>query len=621
MALWARPAPPDPAAYCDDVEGKLAGVWDEPARAELRAAFAATGLPFAESTAASVVAVLDDHAQRWARAQAEACRRGAEGREPAAVVDVRMTCLGQRRAALEATARALRHADEGVVTHAVDATSTLLDAAACLDGSTLGRAPAPVPEAERDQVESIRQRIADTRALALLGKAAEARAAAEAIADEAATVAYGPLDAEVTLLLADALDDAGAVAEAEAAMHRALAAGVTHDHDEVVAKAAAGLANLEQARMGAPLVVERWASLGLAALASLGGSRPDVRAPLLAARGHAQRRAGDVEAAITTLQEVLAIREQHWGPTHHSLAEPLTALGLAYAAMGRYDDSVRAIEQARAILLASYGEEHPHYAAALHNLATAHLVNGHYTEALARYREAYRLARAGQGPRHPTTGVLATNVALVLVYLERSDEALPFVRQAQSIEAELHGATSRLAAGSWSLLAELHLRAGALAEAEDAARRGLAILAEIAPDDRRMRANHESQLGHVLALAGRTPEADALLTAALAAQRELAGEPSVEVAETSGRLAMVRLAQGRVDEALALIEASAQQYEQEDPDPHQHAEAWFRRAQIRAAAGERAAARADAERARARYHALGDQPLRQRAVERWLAHP
>ena len=50
--------------------------------------------------------------------------------------------------------------------------------------------------------------------------------------------------------------------------------------------------------------------------------------------------------------------------------------------------------------------------------------------------------------------------------------------------------------------------------------------------------------------------------------------------------------------------------------------AWFRRARILEAAGETAAARAEAERARALYAERADQPSRTRAVEAWLAeHP
>ena len=385
VVLWDAPAP-DPAAYCDDVAGKLAGTWDEPARAELRAAFVGTGLSFADDAATRAIAELDERAEQWTAAQAEACRSDAEGREPAAVVDVRMTCLAQRRSALEATIAALRTADADTVMHAVEATQSLPSAAGCLDASALGRGLAPVPEAEREAVAAIRRQIAEVDAARTLGKIAEARTKAEAMASDAAGLGYGPLAAEVALELASALEDAGELVAAEDASHRALAAGVAHDHDEVVAMAASLLADLEQARMGSPVTMERWVSLGLAALGSLGGSRPHEEARLLATRGHAQRRAGDLDGAIATLQQVLELRERHWGPEHHAVAEPLGALGLAYASKGMHDESVRHIERACSVLRAAYGDTHPTYAVALQNLATTHFRNGSYAEALPVYQ-------------------------------------------------------------------------------------------------------------------------------------------------------------------------------------------------------------------------------------------
>lgn len=106
--------------------------------------------------------------------------------------------------------------------------------------------------------------------------------------------------------------------------------------------------------------------------------------------------------------------------------------------------------------------------------------------------------------------------------------------------------------------------------------------------------------------------------ATLAVQRETASEPSVEVAETQGRLALVYLSQGELTLAQQAIDTSVEQYEPEDPDPHQHAEARFRRARILLAADKVDAARTEAERARVIYAERADQPTRLRAVETWL---
>jgi tetratricopeptide (TPR) repeat protein/tRNA A-37 threonylcarbamoyl transferase component Bud32 len=619
VAVSASPAP-DPAAYCDDVATKLEGVWDEPARAELRAAFAGTGLPLADDTATQAIARFDERATQWTDAQSEVCRREVEGREPTAVVDVRMTCLARRHGSLSAMAAALRHADADAVMQAVDAVDGLPGALECLDAGALSRSLAPVPEAEREAVAAVRALLAEAAALQTLGKATASHARAEEAAVVAEGLGYGPLAAEVAMGLATGLEATGELAKAEGALYRALIAGVAHDHDEVVAEAALGLANVEFEHLGRPEAIERWASLGLAALESLGGAWPHLQVGLMSMRGEAQRTANDLKGAIATLREVVALCEQHRGPEHFAVAEPLGSLGLAHAYSGQHEEGVRQLERAREILRKTYGDQHPNHGIALQNLGSAYYVSGRYREALAFYQEALRLFEAGLGSRHPHVGVVAYNVASTLAALEHHDEALASLRTAQRIENEVHGARSRSSAMSLGLLGEIHMHAGALPLAEAALRQALAIQDEIAPDDRQGHAAYESLLGHALALVGRVPEADALLGAALAVQREL-GESSLPVADTAGRLAMVRLAQGRLSEARTLIDASARRYESEALDPHPRAEAWFRRAQVLAAQGERAAATAEAERARRLYAELSDQPGRQRAVEQWLAQP
>ncbi|MEM9454617.1 MAG: tetratricopeptide repeat protein [Myxococcota bacterium] len=618
-----QPTAAEPAAYCDDVESRLAVAWDDTTRRAIQQAFSSSGLAFADDVAARVIARLDDYAREWVEVQADACRSEVEGREPEAIVDVRMTCLAQRRGALAAMSRALSEADADSVLQSIEAVQTLPRPSQCMDVSELGRRLPSVPEAEREGVDQARSLLAESSALRTLGKVQAARDKAVEADVAAGVTRYGPVQAEAKAALAATLHEAGEIEEAERAMHEALAAGVAHDHDRIVAEAAASLAHLEITRMGPPVVIERWVSLGSAALDSLGGHHANLRANLAASLGDAQRQAGDLEAAQATLHEVLAIREEHFGPDHYSLAEPLGGLGMAYARAGDHQQSVQYIERARSILLATYGEQHPNYSVTLQNLATTHFVHGYYAEALRLYRESYRLFVEGLGAEHPSTAVLAYNVATTLAFMEQYDEALTYVTRAQAVEDQIHGARSRIAAVSWSLVAEIHLRAGRLEPAERAVRRAIEILGEVAPDDAVRRANYEGQLAYVLLLGGeRLDEAQALLVGALEVLRKSSGEPSVEVAETSGRLAMVYLAMGRIAEARQSIDASVEQSLAADPDPHQHAEAWFRRAQVQDAAGERAAARAEAERAAALYAERADQPSRLQAVEDWLVeHP
>ncbi|MEX1367906.1 MAG: tetratricopeptide repeat protein [Nannocystaceae bacterium] len=611
-------APEQPVAYCDDVAAKLGGVWDGPRREAIAEAFAATELPFAPDVAQRVSGSLDAYADQWVQAQTDACRAEVEGREPPAVVAARMTCLARRRATLGTMAGALASADADTVMKAPEAVGQLPGLGPCLDAGALGRELPPVPETEAEAVGQVRTVLDEALVQQTLGRVEETLAKAEQAAHMAEGLEYTPVRAEAALDLASAQHLAGQFEAAEAGLHDALALGIASHHDQVIAEAAAELGNVEADRMGPPRITLRWVAMGLAALEALGGQRPDVRANLLNTRALAKRRDGDLEGSIEDGQRVLRIREDNWGAEHYSVAEPLSELGMAYARKGDHAESVRLLDRARTVLHAAYGDGHPHYAAILQNLGTTHFVHGHYADALSTYQESHRLLRQGLGPEHPSVGVLAYNVATTLLFLERYDEALVHVERAQAIEHAVHGPRSGPAATSWALVGEIHLRAGRFEQAEEALRTTLSILDEVMPDERRRRANNASQLGLILLRLGRVDEARRVLEDTLAVQRETAGEPSVEVAETQGRLALVYLAQGQLLRAQEAIDASVQQYESEDPDPHQHAEARFRRARILAAAGTVDAARTEAERARSIYAERADQPMRLLAVQTWL---
>ncbi|MEM7158795.1 MAG: tetratricopeptide repeat protein [Myxococcota bacterium] len=610
----------DAVAYCDDVRSKLEGVWDETARDELRASFEATKLPFAADTATRVSGVFDAYAEQWVDVQTEACRSGVEGTEPEAVVARRMSCLTRRRRTLGTMVGVLREADTTTVMASLEAVQQLPSLVPCLDASSLGDELPPIPEDEAEAVEDIRTALDEAIAKQIVGHLQDAVASAETAFRLAEGVSYGPVKAEAAAGLAEALVLAGQPERAEEMAHLALQQGVAHHHREIVAEASASLSDLEATRGGPPAIIERWTGLGMAALEALEGRRPVLRAELMSSLSNAKRRAGKLDEAAAIGHELLTLREELSGKDHYSMAEPLSELGKTYARMGDHAQSVRMLDRAREILLDTYGEKHPHYAALLQNLATTHFVHGQYRDALTIYQESQDLLRTVLGERHPSVGILSYNIATTFIFLERYDEALAQAQLAQSLENEVHGPDSLVTAMSWALVGEIHLRAGRYEQAEDALRKALARAKANDPSDRGRQANYNSQLGLTLLRAGRVQEAHDVLQAALAVQRQTSGEPSIEVAETSGRLAMVMLAKGQLEEARKLIDTSVTQYESEDHDPHQHAEAWFRRARIMAAASDTTAARTEAERARQAYIGLDDQPSRIRAIEHWLAN-
>ncbi|HEY8377675.1 MAG TPA: serine/threonine-protein kinase, partial [Nannocystis sp.] len=106
---------------CEVGSAALAGVWDR-ARAEAVArAFAATGAPFSQDARVHVEAQLDDYARAWVAESRAACEAQASGGQATRWLDLRLACLGRRRAHLAELVDVFAAADVAVVEHAVQA--------------------------------------------------------------------------------------------------------------------------------------------------------------------------------------------------------------------------------------------------------------------------------------------------------------------------------------------------------------------------------------------------------------------------------------------------------------------------------------------------------------------
>jgi serine/threonine protein kinase len=103
--LEKRPAVESRRRFAAAAAGKLGGIWEVPragagaetsARAEIRAAFLATGKLYAAKAWESACQILDRYAQRWTDLYVEACEAThVRGEQSAEVLDLRMQCLAE----------------------------------------------------------------------------------------------------------------------------------------------------------------------------------------------------------------------------------------------------------------------------------------------------------------------------------------------------------------------------------------------------------------------------------------------------------------------------------------------------------------------------------------------
>ena len=142
---------PDAPPPCLDTPEVLAGAWDEPRRAAVRAALA----PHASAgDVDATLAALDGYARAWRATHLDACVAArVHHTQSQEVMALRLDCLDQRRGELRALADALARAAELGATDPAGAAGRLPSVAVC-DEVTLLRSRAPLPDSLEQQARS-----------------------------------------------------------------------------------------------------------------------------------------------------------------------------------------------------------------------------------------------------------------------------------------------------------------------------------------------------------------------------------------------------------------------------------------------------------------------------------
>jgi tetratricopeptide (TPR) repeat protein/predicted Ser/Thr protein kinase len=169
---------------CSGADSLLAGAWDDGVRGALDRAFAATGVPYATTSAQGVEAVLDRYRTEWIAMRTDACRATRVRREQSEhVLDLRVACLDRRLAELRALTGVLSTAaDAHAVEKSVEAASKLTPLAGCADTSAL-LAPGAEPSdpGQRARRAELRAEVDRLAALDHLGHSKDALGPAHAL--------------------------------------------------------------------------------------------------------------------------------------------------------------------------------------------------------------------------------------------------------------------------------------------------------------------------------------------------------------------------------------------------------------------------------------------------------
>jgi tetratricopeptide (TPR) repeat protein len=463
VGLWVADAGPGP---CEGASARLTGVWDDGTRARAAAAFADSGLSFAEPAWARTRAAVDDWAARWTSMHTEACvATHVTGEQSAELLDLRMACLDDRRAELSALAQRLQTADAAVIERAAELFAELGPLEACADADAL-REPLPPPDAAtRERVGVLRGELAGVRLSLRTGEWIESRAVAERIAADARSLAYAPVLAEALIVLAELQRHAGEPGAARITLEEAFAAAAEGRRDDLAADAWLEQLWIVAEHERLPLEALRLIPIARAAVVRA-GDRPDHRAALSETLGLVYELAERPEEALAPYQRALELLEAEHGPTDPRVAAVLANLGDVLRKLRRGAEARAHLDRAIEIVEAELGPDHPAIATYLGGLARLDADAGDRDGAQARWERALALREQVLGPDHVELAITLVNLANIA--LERGDipRSLAFAERAERIRTRHYAPGHPRVISVIGLQARAHHAAGDLVRAE-----------------------------------------------------------------------------------------------------------------------------------------------------------
>lgn len=501
--------------FCRGAESRLAGIWNAPRKQVIRRAFAATALPYADYAWNSVERTIDAYARDWAAMHTDACvATRLRGEQSEDVLDLRMSCLSERLAELQASSDLLASADAKVVEKAVQMAAAFSPLRGCADIDSLRALLRPPRDpAARVSVEAVRAQIARAMAYEEIGKYDQGIKVAQQAVAAARAIHYAPVEAEALARLATLQMRAESSDPLiEKSLEDAFYAAESSRHDEIAARSAALMVRLlgdggkaRRAEAG------RWERLARAAL-QRHGSDWVSQAMLEDSLGLIAADEAKYDEAIAKYRLALSLIEKVFSVDHRSIIAIHHHIGGALEGQGKYQEAIVEYRVAMANLARTYGPDHPDIGHSHNNIATILSIQGHYDDALAEANLALSGWLKAFGPDHILVAAARVNVASALQGNRRFAEAIAENRRAMAIWEKANGPADPDVANCHNNIATVHVEQGRYTEALVELRHARTILEKSLPPNHPWLLNAQVNMGDVLRHQGKYHQA-------LAAQR------------------------------------------------------------------------------------------------------
>ncbi len=612
--------PPAPVEPCPPADDRLAGVWDDARRDEVRAAFIATGRPYAATTVETVIVAVDGYATAWIDGHEAACRATrVDGTQSESMLDLRMACLERRKQELAVRVDALAAVDDGLAERAVEYVGRLVPLDVCADQERLASTDLrPEDPATRAEVDAVMAELDRIDALDASGKTdGVLLERVEALVERADATGHDPTRAEARYRLARTYQELGRPIDARREHERALAAAASGHHDRLAAGIWTDLVALVGNELDKPAE-----AITLAHTAELAvvrdGDRPAQRATFATNLAIVKRRTGDFAGAIDLHTRALELRRALYGDDGLDVASTLNNLANAHASNGDFDKSLELHEQALAIRRKAYGDTHPRVAESLNNIGAALNGMSRFDEARASFEQVIAIRTALWGADHPGVASALANLGSVLADLERYEEAEAAQRRALAVLEAAHGPDSPRLTLSLNNLANTLERRKQYDEALAMHERSLALRRKHDGGKSLSVALALTNIGVLLDNVERTDEARPRLVAALAIYDEVAPEHP-DAANVLLRLGEIALDDAKPIEAAQLGQRAHGILSATKSHPAHLAEVDWLLAQARWETGDHGRAIGHAKAAQAYVHGAGLRSTLATDVDAWLA--
>ncbi len=597
---------------CQGLDQPLAGIWDGPRKAEIHAAFTATGLDYAEEVWKRVENTLDAYTAEWVAGRIEACRATAVRKEQSQeLLERRMACLDRRLSELDAVVTVISRVDADVLDNATQAVTSLTPLASCANRTLLSTESGSTDD-------TIDRQLARVRALDAAGKYADGLALARDTLDRSRATAGHPGE-PAALYWIGRLESATGDA----------ATGIEHLFEAIRVADAAGdrLAEAEAwlsvvivttGTLGRSAEGARWAEHARLAIEQAGND-VELQARLHHALGTIALNQKRYQQALEEYRTATALRERAFGAGDWRVALSRGMAASTLRRMHKNDEAAKEHLAALAALEAALGPNHPRVASLLNNVAISLSRVERYEEARELYQRSLAIRTAVFGPEHESLARPLVNLGGLETKLGHFDAAERDYRQSLAIRERVYGADHPAIPRTLYNLARLRMLQGRLAEAVDLMRDVLTRTETIEGAEHERTGNIRAAMCNVLTRAGRL---DAAAKECEHAVRTLVDAPDQNnyawALTYAGKLDVLR---GHPEVGLARLEEAWRIRQASPSEPEYHAETQFALAMAMYAAGKdqpRAL-----ELARAAHQTLAGRPSGEQEwlaeIEAWLA--